>query len=328
MSTEFFDSTKSFREDMPVVVSVSMLVYNHGRFLRQALDSVLMQRVNFRYQIVVGEDASVDNSREILLGYAERYPDRFRLILHDENVGMEENVNSKLPYLIGEFIAPLEGDDYWTDPNKLQKQVDFLRANQEFSAVSHQIETVDENGNKISDEFLNGLYRQGGEFSLSDLLQYRMPGQTASMVFRNYLLCFDEETMRAYVASRVAGDRKQTLVNTLSGRIWCMPETMSAYRRHADSWNAVERAGGSACYHYFESYQMEKLARDVLDVSLDFSEMRKHAWFGTVAYFIRNPSKENFWAVIRVFRTGGNRVQKILFLLTYLAKLPKKILQR
>ena len=328
MDKDFFDTATIFLDDMPIVVTVSMLVYNHGRYLRQALDSVLMQKVNFRYQIVVGEDASTDDSRDILLEYADRFPDRFRLILHEQNVGIEENVNSKLPYLTGEFIAPLEGDDYWTDPEKLQKQVDFLRTNPKYTAVSHQIETVDEEGNAISDGFLNGLYCSEGEFTLQDLLNYRMPGQTASMVFRNYLLGFTENQMKVYMASPVIGDRKLTLVNTLTGRIWCMPDVMSAYRRHPGSWNCVERPGGSACYHYFESYRMEKLAYDLYQIPIDFSQLRTHAWFGTVAYFIRHPSPKNLRAVFDVFFTGGKYLKKILVLVAYLLRLPRKLLSK
>lgn len=328
MNKDFFDAATVFQDDMPIVVTVSMLVYNHSKYLRQALDSVLMQKVNFRYQIVVGEDASTDESRSILLEYAERFPERFCLILHEQNVGIEENVNSKLPYLTGEFIAPLEGDDYWTDPDKLQKQVDFLRTNPEYVAVSHRIKTVDEDGNTIPDSFLNGMYCEDGEFTLQDLLNYRMPGQTASMVFRNYLLGFTETQMKVYMASRVNGDRKVTLVNTLTGRVWCMPDVMSAYRRHPDSWNHVERPGGSACYHYFESYQIEALAYDLYQVSIDFSTARTHAWFGTVAHFVRHPSTENLQAVVRVFITGGKYLKKVLVLAAYLLRLPKKLLSK
>ena len=134
--------------------------------------------------------------------------------------------------------------------------------------------------------------------------------------------------MKVYMASPVIGDRKLTLVNTLAGRIWCMPDVMSAYRRHSGSWNRTERPGGSACYHYFESYRMEELAYGLYQITIDFSQLRKHAWFGTVAYFIRNPLGKNLRAVFDVFFTGGKYLQKIGVLAAYLLRLPKKLFSK
>lgn len=327
MQEKYFDATTPFAEDMPIVVSISMLVHNHGKYLRQALDGIVMQKVNFRYQVVVGEDASADNSREILLEYANRFPDRFCLILHNENVGIAENVNSKLPFLKGEFIAPLEGDDFWIDPEKLQKQVDFLRSHPNCTAVSHRIKSVNQDGNIISSDYLNGLYCLENEFTVDDLMKYHMPGQNASMLFKNYLLDFTPKQMQTYMQSPVMGDRKVALICVLTGRVWCMPDVMSAYRKHDSSWNSVERAGGSACYHYFESFEMEKLAFELFGISIDYSELRMHAWFGTVVFWVRKPSYKNLKAVMKVWTFGGKRIKKLVFLIRCLLKSARNLLK-
>lgn len=110
------------------VVSVWMITYNHEPFIRQALDSVLMQETDFEYEIVIGEDASQDKTREICFEYQRRYPEKIRVLWSETNVynigGNSVRVDARCR---GEFIAILEGDDYWMDSHRLQKQVDVMR---------------------------------------------------------------------------------------------------------------------------------------------------------------------------------------------------------
>lgn len=108
-----------------ITVTIISLTYNHEKYIAQALESILMQKVNFTYEIVVGEDCSKDRTREILIQYAEKHPDKFHLLLHEKNIGAAKNQNKVFENCKGKYIAMLEGDDYWTDPYKLQKQVDF-----------------------------------------------------------------------------------------------------------------------------------------------------------------------------------------------------------
>jgi glycosyltransferase involved in cell wall biosynthesis len=114
-----------------------MIAYDVERFVAQALDSALMQEVDFDYEIVIGEDCSTDGTREILKEYASRHPDRIRLILRERNLGMNPNFKETLLACRGELIALLDADDYWTSPRKLQRQVDFLEAHPECSICFH-----------------------------------------------------------------------------------------------------------------------------------------------------------------------------------------------
>ena len=118
-------------------ISVCITTYNHEKFISQALDSVLMQKTDFDFEVLVGEDDSPDNTRDIVKKYARRYPDKLRLFLNDrKNViyingrptGRWNFINN-IRHAKGEYIALLDGDDCWTDPNKLQVQVDFLENN-------------------------------------------------------------------------------------------------------------------------------------------------------------------------------------------------------
>lgn len=120
------------------LVSILMLAYNHEAFIAQAIDSILMQQVDFRFEIVVGEDHSTDNTRRILLQYKDQYPDIFKLLLHDQNIGSMQNHIAVMAACSGTYVAMCEGDDYWTDPLKLQKQVNFLAANPGYSFTCHK----------------------------------------------------------------------------------------------------------------------------------------------------------------------------------------------
>lgn len=125
-----------------IIVSVAMVTYNHEKYLRQAIESILMQNVNFKYEIVIGEDCSPDNSREILLEYEKKYPSIFNILYREKNMGPTKNVYDVFTKCKGKYIAILEGDDYWTDPDKLKIQVDFMEKNIEYSGVSHLVSVV------------------------------------------------------------------------------------------------------------------------------------------------------------------------------------------
>jgi glycosyltransferase involved in cell wall biosynthesis len=116
-------------------VSIFCMVYNHEPFIRECLEGFLMQKCNFDYEIVLGEDCSTDNSRKIILEYANKFPEKFKLLLHDNNIGGSQNQKLVFENCTGKYIAMCEGDDYWTDPLKLQKQVDFLEANPDYGMV-------------------------------------------------------------------------------------------------------------------------------------------------------------------------------------------------
>ena len=120
-------------------VSVAMITYNHEKFIAQAIDSVLMQQTDFEYELVIGEDCSTDRTRAMVVDYAGRYPDRIRPLLRERNLGMNPNFVQTFQSCRGEYVALLEGDDYWTDPLKLQKQTDYLSSRPDCSLCFHPV---------------------------------------------------------------------------------------------------------------------------------------------------------------------------------------------
>lgn len=132
-----------------MILSVCMITYNHEKYIAQAIESALMQKTNFDYEIVIGEDCSTDRTREIVFEYAKKNPDKIIVITSEKNVGANENFIRTLNSCRGKYIAILEGDDYWTDPYKLQKQANFLESNQDYGLVHSDVNFFYQNNNKV-----------------------------------------------------------------------------------------------------------------------------------------------------------------------------------
>lgn len=140
----------------PIMVSVCFLTYNHEKFVAQALDSVMMQEMDFDYEIILGEDESQDGTREICIEYARQYPDRIRLFLRSRKdvIYINGRPTSRFNFIEnwkaarGKYVAMLEGDDYWTDPLKLQKQADYLDNNPDCTLSFHNALIFNEKSRK------------------------------------------------------------------------------------------------------------------------------------------------------------------------------------
>jgi len=118
------------------LVTVFTVTYQHAHYIRDCIEGVLMQKTTFPVEYVIGEDCSTDGTREIVLEYAKKYPDKIRVVTADRNVGLKANAERCRKALRGKYAALCEGDDYWTDPLKLQKQVEFLEANPVMSCAT------------------------------------------------------------------------------------------------------------------------------------------------------------------------------------------------
>ncbi len=124
-------------EDRPLV-SIVTIAYNLENYLGEAIESVLMQKVKFSYELVIGEDCSKDKTLQIAMDYQSRYPDKIRVLRREKNLGLTPNCVDTHNHCRGKYIALLDGDDYWTDENKLQMQVDFMETHPEYSGCAHQ----------------------------------------------------------------------------------------------------------------------------------------------------------------------------------------------
>lgn len=202
-------------------VSVCMIAYKHEAFVAQAIQSVLDQTVSFELELVIGEDRGPDGTRSICEQYAAR-DSRVRLLPSDRNHGVMANFRRTLAACDGEFVAVCEGDDYWTDPFKLSKQVAILDERPDFAGSAHQSLVLN------TSTAPNRLFRAGvpRHIGINDLLAGRL-FHTASIMFRRSVL----ETILP-APDVLSADRLVNLCTALQGTIHYSDEVMCVYRRH------------------------------------------------------------------------------------------------
>ena len=274
---------------MAPLVTVVITTYNQEHYIRRAVDSVLAQKTDFDFEIYISEDCGSDGTRAILEEYAEKYPARIRLNLRTENVGISRNWYEALCAAKGEFVCTLEGDDWWLDEAKLQKQADFLRAHPDYLAVSHTLLLTDDAGNTRGtlpddERILNAdatmaLFLRGVTYSC-----------TACMV-RNIFQSPDPARAAYVTANRSIADFALCMLYLDGGRVFVMDEPMSAYRvggANAEHQNYNTRAGAVKKY------------ADFLDVVL-----ASKAYFGRRYSFTRCLLAGTFYPLIDRVKYGG-----------------------
>lgn len=155
------------------LVSVRTSTYNHGKYIKYCIEGVLMQKTTFPFEFIIGEDCSTDETREIVFEYAKKYPDIIRVITADYNVGSKANGRRCIRACRGKYMAICEGDDYWTDPLKLQKQVDFLEANPNYVFCCHRFKMYDEDTKKWLPEYAYSFYKDGKDLVIDEKLMLK-----------------------------------------------------------------------------------------------------------------------------------------------------------
>lgn len=226
-------------EEKTVMVSVMMPVYNHEKYIAKAIDGVLMQKTNFRFELIIGEDYSTDHSRSIICRYQKQYPDIIKVIYQPKNQGMRDNIKMIFEKANGRYWAFCEGDDYWTDCNKLQKQVDFLETHPNFSAVYHNVLCVDEKERPCKRKSINKYPEKPEQsFTFEDVKRIKLVGQSASLLFRNLYKVIAPNLYENCVCN---GDQKICAVMACIGDIYYMKDFMACHRvvlNKGCSWSA------------------------------------------------------------------------------------------
>ncbi len=195
-----------------------------------------MQETNFDFEIIIGDDVSTDGTREIVERYAKEHPDLIRLNLRKKRgtgIPGKENFVSTLEMCTGEYISLCDGDDYWTDPLKLQKQIDFLEKNKEYSVVFHKVKEINSAGITAGPVLSSPQTEE--TYSLEDLATGNFI-HTPSIVFRNHF----QELPLWFVYSPI-GDYPLHMLNAQYGLIKYFPDEMAAYRTGSGLWSAQSR---------------------------------------------------------------------------------------
>jgi len=273
-------------------LTVMMIAYNHERFIAQALESVLAQRVNFDYEIVVGEDCSTDRTREIIMDFCRRYPDRIVPLLRDRNVGAMRNMMATLAACGGQYLALLDGDDYWTCEDKLQRQVDFLDAHPDYAICCSRVQVVDEMG-----EGRGGIYptTAAGLYTIEDLLRADIMA-TCSVMYR----WGSVGVIPSWILEMKMGDWPLHILVARSGKINLLDDVMAVYRMHS---------GGI--------WASEPLVNQLREMARMLKALDQHLGF-EYTDTIRQTLTGYYCGMADLARQEGNRVQTAKYLAAYL----------
>ena len=293
---------------------VWMVTYNHENYIAKAIESVINQKTNFGYKLFIGDDHSADKTIAICESYAVKYPDKIELVVNDANIGSHNNgvkTYNRVFQSSAKYIAILDGDDYWCDENKLQKQVDFLEANPEYVLSFHKIKIL-EDGQLIEDNITKVPENYQSIDTLASLGNYI---HTPSVVFRNVIKEFPEEFSKSSI-----GDYFLYMILAQHGKIMHLEDTMAVYRKNSGIWssmNLFQRRYKTAIAHaLLYKYFSRQRNKEITEI-----------FFGRVTDFINDFSQNLSYKQIReIVNSAGNK--KIYFSLFFknIAK-PKSLLK-
>jgi glycosyltransferase involved in cell wall biosynthesis len=238
-------------KESDILLSVCMVVYNQEQYVRDALDSVLMQKVNFPIEIIISDDCSKDATPEILHEYSVTFPGIVKPVFGSKNLGYPNNQRRSLEAAIGKYIALCDGDDYWTDPYKLQKQVDYLESHPECAICFHNVMNIYDG--TIEHRSLLVPLDFPSELTIEDVIKRKWFLATNSEVFRREYLTFPD-----WYDSVLHIDYVLNLILSQRGTLHYMPDVMSVYRHTAISVNAQHRDGEWG-YMLFHSQTMKTI---------------------------------------------------------------------
>lgn len=218
---------------MEVLVSINCITYNHEKYIAEAIEGFLMQKTDFDFEILIGEDCSTDKTRKIVQEYVKKYPDKIKLVCSESNVGFKENAKRLHENSRGKYIAICEGDDYWTKPYKLQKQIDYLEKNPDCTLCFHASDIVRARDRSVVT--ILRPYKNNTVCSAEDIIKGGggfCP--TQSIIYRKS--CFDRPPEFYY--NSPMGDYPMQMIVASQGYAYYIDEVMAAYRKGTNgSWS-------------------------------------------------------------------------------------------
>lgn len=217
------------------LVDVNLVTYNHEKFVARAIESVLEQKTNFDYRLIIGDDCSTDTTQSIIKDYAQQYPERIHTMLASEHRGIQHKDRVGIEVLrlsTAKYVALLDGDDYWTDPNKLQRQVDFLERHTECSLCFHNAEMFYDDDSQPPTNLRPPDQKEIS--TVEDVLNGMVP-LPCTVLFRNSFLVLPDNFHKVTNA-----DWLMIVLLAEHGCIGYINEVMAAYRVHAEGiWSRL-----------------------------------------------------------------------------------------
>jgi glycosyltransferase involved in cell wall biosynthesis len=236
-------------------VSICCITYNHEQFISECIEGFLRQKTAFPFEIIIHDDASTDATTEVIDGYRQRYPDRIRLILQKDNIysrGLNP-MSMVFPCCTGDYIAICAGDDYWTSPDKLQRQVDVLENEPEYSIVMHRSDVLQ--GDRI-------VKKGGGsdtEYCLADFVTEMKLGSASSSIMVRNLPGIQEDFQSEAKHDNAGGDWLLCVSAMKHGKMKVLGQSMGVYRLHTDSLYSMKPWAVQYGIHVYTAFMVSRL---------------------------------------------------------------------
>ncbi len=287
-----------------VDIDIMFTTYNHEDYVGQALDSILEQKTKYKYRILVGEDASTDKTREIILKYYHRFPDKIALILWDNNVGAERNSYRLETMCTAKYVAALEGDDYWTNPFKLEKQISFLEKYNDFIGVAHNVRCVNAFGRLLHKDYHGYPIQEDHIYGRCQALNHELVSHTSSLIYRNFWRNWTRKDYIAYNQCHANGDLKISIYLGLIGKIFYSREIMADHRRifTGSSWTAQHHDKNMLGFRNRNHIEIRQCMEKLLGEPCDFSKPNRYIQEEALIKLFTDFNKENLSVYCKIVK--------------------------
>lgn len=294
-----------------IKVSIIILTYNHSKYVKQAIESVINQEISFPMEIIIADDKSTDKSQIILKEFQEKYPELIKLILREENVGTTRNICDAFQKSEGEYLIGFGGDDYWIDSKKLQIQVDWLDSHPGYIGVSHVIESRDNTGLAL------GRYphpRLRGQTESVDLFLKCIYFSTTSTLFRNI---FQSERAESFISlitqSRLVEDVSLAMILLDLGKIYVMDRCMAVYRCNDSGGDSNYNSLRNPIQSFQDHIEIYNANENFFLKKYDFSRLYAEKAINSIIWSIKNNKTIHFYNLYKKMPTKS----KVYFLLSF-----------
>lgn len=311
-----------------VDISVIVPVFNHGKYVSQTLDSILSQRTGFRYEIIVGDDCSEDNAPEMIRAYADRYPDVLVNVVRNTNIGATNNICELIQKARGSYLAFCEGDDYWCDDHRVERDVGWLNNNPEYIGVCGRTIPVSEEGKRLAVEQIPAkerfwIYDQDS-FTINEFADWRMPGHLSALTLRNFFQDGDADCDVVRKAHPIVADRTLVLMAVLRGNVKCSQQNVSCYRFRITGNGTNFMSAFKKKNMRYEDYHMmrvfERYAQEKFAWQLDLGGIRADRFIGSVLVWLNERNRCNWNVVWRIAAESGHKTRCMYYIGSIAAK--------
>lgn len=312
-------------------LSVIVITYNHEKYIQKCLDSILMQEINFDIEIIIGDDFSNDNTPNIIRDYYKKFPDIIRPHIRSHNLGATKNQYKCFLEAKGKYIAILDGDDFWTDRNKLKSQVNFLDKNSNYIGSSQRYSIVDQDNKIIKTIYKGPGSPESGDYKLDHFLNYIYYGHPGTLVFRNIFLKPKHDYSIIYKADRFVGDITLCMILVCLGIIHVSNDNMTSYRKvifkDGTSYQSSIKRKSQILKRINFLKKLESYCQ--LEMNLDIKHRDRSLYYlwWSILFMLRYPSRYNLSTLKQVFRLTDNKWRLPVYIIMKLPELFFRLLK-